>query len=106
MTVKDKINAKIKNAGLYYNGHYRHYTFRVELETRGGGASIEFPVERTEEFMEMFENDLDIENGVFASDLAGVPVVLGTEARFGKIIAIGNILADEDEFMDLTKDGE
>lgn len=106
MTIKDKINAKIKNAGLYYDGHYRHYAFRVELETRGGGASIEFPVERTEEFMEMFKNDLDLENGVFASGLSGIAVVLGTEARFGKIIAIGNILAAEDEFMDLTKDGK
>lgn len=100
------VNAKIKNAGLYYDGHYRHYDFRVELETRAGGASIEFPVERTAEFMEMFKNDIDLENGVFASDLAGIPVVLGTEARFGKIIAIGNILASEDELMPLDKEEE
>lgn len=103
------INAKIEEVGLYYNGHYRHYSLRIVLRTRGGGASIELPVDRTEEFMEMFEDELDLENGVFVSDLKDIPVVLkkdGNNEYAGEIKAIGNILASEDELMPLDKEEE
>ena len=96
------VNAKIERAGLYYNGHYRHYSLRIVLKMmRGRGAFIELPIDRTEEFMEMFEDELDLENGVFVGDLKGVPVLLKTngEDGYGKIVAIGSILATEDELM-------
>ena len=101
------VNAKIEEAGLYYNGHYRHCSLRIVLRTRGGGASIELPVDRTEEFMEMFADELDLQNGVFVSDLKDVPVVLKTDGKneyAGEIKAIGNILASEDALMPLDKE--
>ena len=97
------VNAKIEKAGLYYNGHYRSCAIMLELELREGGASLEIPVDLTEEFMEMFKDELDLENGAFVNDLEGVPVVLKTDGdRFGKIVAIGSILANEDELLDLN----
>jgi hypothetical protein len=96
------VNAKIEKVGLYYNGHYRHYSLRIELKTRGGGASIELPLDRTPELMEMFEADLYPEDGVFVGDLKGVPVVLkldGDNEYQGRIVAIGSILANEDEML-------
>lgn len=98
------INAKIEKAGLYYNGHYNHCAIRVELKTRGGGASIEFTIEKAKEFMDMFDEELDLENGVFINDLEGVPVVLklDRDKEFqSKIIAIRSILSSEDEMMDI-----
>lgn len=103
------VNARIEQAGLYYNGHYRHYSLRIVLKTRGGGASIELPVDRTEELIEMFEDDLDLENGVFVGDLKDVPVVLkldGDNEYQGRIVAIGNILASEDEMLYLDQKSE
>ena len=101
------VNAKIEQVGLYYNGHYRHCSLRLVLRTRCGGASIELPVDKTEEFMEMFKAELDLENGVFVSNLKDVPVVLKTDGKneyAGEIKAIGNILASEDELMPLDKE--
>ena len=99
------INAKIRKAGLYFNGHFNTYSIRIILDIRGGGAAVEIPVEKTEEFMSMFSDELDLENGVFVHDLKGVPVVLKTaDNRYSKIVAIGNILATEDELMNLNED--
>ena len=96
------VNAKIEEIGLYFNGHYNHYCVRIVLEMRGGGGSVEFPVERIEEFMSMFDNELDTENGVFVQELKGTPVVLKTDGdRYGNIVAIGDIMADENELMQL-----
>ena len=103
------VNAKIEEAGLYYDGHGRCCSLRIVLRTRGGGASINLPVERTEEFMEMFKEELDLENGVFVSDLKDVPIVLKTDGKneyAGEIKAIGNILSSEDELMPLDKEEE
>lgn len=94
------INAKIEEAGLYFNGHYNRYCVRIVLRTRGGGASIELPVERTEELMSMFDKELDLENGVFVSDLKDIPVVLKTTDN-GKIVGIGDIFSDENDVMDI-----
>ena len=96
------VNAKIKKAGLYYDGHFNCCSVGVELKTRGGGAIIRFPVEKTTEFMDMFDEELDLENGVFINDLEGVPVVLkldGDTEFQSKIVAIGSILASEGEMM-------
>lgn len=103
------INAKIEQAGLHYNGYYKHCSIRIDLITRGGGASIELPVEWTKGLMEMFEDDLDLENGVFVSDLKGVPVVLkldGDNTYQGRIVAIGNILSNEDEMLYIDQKSE
>ncbi len=94
------VNAKIKKAGLYYNGHYRYSAIRLELETRGGGGSVEFPAEKVGQLMRLFNRELDLENGVFLNDLAGLPVVLETSGDgYQTFVAIGDILANENELM-------
>ena len=103
------INAKIEQAGLYFNGSYNRYCIRIVFRTRGGGASIELPVERTSELMSMFDDELDLENGVFVSDLEDIPVVLkldGNNEYGGKIVAIGNILSNENEMLYIDQKSE
>jgi len=96
------VNAKINQAGLYFDGHSGRYCIMVVLETRGGGASIKIPVEKTGELMKAVGDELDLENGVFVNQLEGVPVVLkldGDREFQGKIVAIGDILSSEDEMF-------
>lgn len=104
-------NARIECIGIYYNGHYNHYEIRVQIKTaKGGGATFGFPVEKTIEFMSMFDQELDLENGVYMNELVGVPVLIKIEGNDefgygGKITAIGNILMTEDELMDIGNEG-
>ena len=98
------VNAKIEQAGLYFDGHYRRYYIMVVLETRGGGASIKIPVDKTGDFMDVFRGELDLENGAFVNELEGTPVVLKLKSdneHSGEIVAIGDILASEDELFEL-----
>jgi hypothetical protein len=95
-------NAKIVEAGLYYIGHFRTAHIMLDLETRGGGASITIPVDRVEELVDMFENDIreNVEDGFYIEHLKGVPMKLLLDAT-GKIVAFGDIFSEEDEMMKL-----
>ena len=52
-------NAKITQAGLYYIGHYRTACIRLELKTRGGGATVSVPVAQVGKLLEMFEDEIE-----------------------------------------------
>lgn len=93
-------NAKIVEVGLYYIGHYRTAHIKIDLETRGGGACVTIPTNKIGEFLSIFEDDIDLEDGFYIHHLKGLPVrMLLDETR--KIVAIGNILSEDDEMMKL-----
>lgn len=96
------MNAKIEEAGLYYVGHHRTAYIEIDLETRGGGARITIPVDRVEELVGMFRNDIqeNVEDGFYIEHLKGVPTRLLLDDT-GKIIAFGDIFSEEDEMMKL-----
>lgn len=103
------VNAKIVKAGLYFNGHYNRCYVRIVLKMRHGAAFIELPIKKTPELMSMFSDELDLENGVFVSDLKGIPAVLkldGNNEYEGKIVAIGNVLSNENEMLYINQKSE
>ena len=93
-------NAKIEEAGLYYIGHYGTVNVKLDLETRGGGASVTIPIDKIEEFLSMFEDDIDLEDGFYIHHLRGFPVRMLLDGT-GKITAIGDILSEKDEMLKL-----
>lgn len=95
-------NAKIVEAGLYYIGHFRTACIKIELETRGGGACVTIPVAKVEELLDLFADEVDenIEDGFYVHHLKGLPVRMLLDGT-GKIIAIGDILSEEDEMLKL-----
>ena len=95
-------NAKIEEAGLYYIGHYRTAYIKIELVTRGGGACVTSPAANVEKLIDLLADDIDknIEDGFYIHHLKGLPVRMLLDGT-GKIVAIGNILSEEDEMMKL-----
>ena len=91
-------NCKIKDAGLVFNAHFNVYYIQVELDFGGGGACITFPVDHAREFVSMFDDELDFEDGAYLHQLKGHPAVVQTDNN-GKIIAIGSFLMKQNELM-------
>ena len=105
-------NARIEKIGLHYLGHGRCCSIEIHIGGGGWGSTLNIPVSRAKELFETFRDTFDdagknFEDGVFLQDLEGeiVQVKFDKDTTFqSRVIAIGEALAGEDEFLPLIED--
>lgn len=94
-------NAKIEDIGLYYCGHGNTTYVSIILGGRGWGASVVMPENKVGRFVKMFDDEVDVENGVFLHELKGKPVRVMFDGKglSSPVIGIGDILSNEDDMI-------
>lgn len=103
-------NARIEKIGLHYMGHGGVCSIEIRLSGGGWGSTITLPVSRADELFKTFQYTFDdagknFEDGVFLQDLEGeiVRVKFDKDTLFqSRPVAIGEALAEEDEFLSLS----
>ena len=102
MEKKNKIeNARIESVGLYYEGHFDNLYVKCVLDGRGWGAQINIPMSKVKEFVRMFHDTINLEDGIFVYELENAPItVMLNDAH--EIVAVGDIFATEDEMIFFT----
>lgn len=58
-------------------------------------------MEKMKKFVGMFGESIDLENGIFVYELENAPVTVMLNDS-NEVVAIGDILANEDEMMELA----
>ena len=94
------LNARISDIGLYYLGHGNVLSIKCDLEGRGWGATVTIPMEKVRKFIRMFQDDIDLEDGIYVHELVNAKVRVAQD-KDRKIVALGDILAEEDEMVEL-----
>lgn len=104
-------NAKIEKIGLCHFGHGNRSYIEMILNTGGGGLRLTVPLSHVDEIFETFRDTLDevgnFEDGVFLEDLKGHIVQVkydGEDSFQSRVVAIGEPLAEEDDFFYLKKE--
>lgn len=94
-------NAKIEDIGLYYLGHGNMTYIRAVLGGRGWGVAIDIPEKKVGAFINMFKDEVDVENGLFLHELAGKPVrvMFDGPGLSASVIGIGDILSNETDMV-------
>lgn len=93
-------NARIRDIGLYYLGHGNVLSIKCDLEGRGWGATVTIPMEKVRKFIRMFQDDIDLEDGIYVHELVNAKVRVAQD-KDRRVVALGDILAEEDEMVEL-----
>jgi len=80
------VNAKITDCGLYLMPHYNSWIVKVIVELPGGGCILTIPEEELINFARLFQDDMNIEDGVFFHNFIGRYIRVTFEN--GKAVAI------------------
>ena len=92
------VNAKIRECGLFYLTHYKTWEARAILELPGGGCILTIPENKFGEFVKLFQDDMNIEDGVFFHNFEGRYIRVTFEN--GKAVAIYDLLDRECVVLD------
>lgn len=101
MEKKNRIeNARIESVGLYYEGRFNSLYVKCVLDGRGWGAQVNIPMEKMRDFVWMFGESINLDDGIFVYELENTPVTVMLNDS-DEVIAIGDILSSEDEMIRL-----
>ena len=98
------VNAKIKDCGLFLWPDCNSWEVRIILELPGGGCSLTIPEEELINFARLFQDDMDIQNGVFLHNFEGRYIRVTFENR--KAVAIYDLLDRECIVLDKESNNE
>lgn len=102
-------NAIIGDIGLYYIPHYGSMTVQIELYGGDWTQSVDVNLKNMKRFVRTVlepSNESFDEDGMYIHHLKGTPVkvsVNGESPASNRIVAIGRILADDDDENDFIQ---